>query len=289
MSKKNNEIKVSTKWNLIVDVERCENCNNCFMADKDEYCGNSFPGYTEEQPRHGHRWIDIKRRERGGGSLIDVAYIPTMCNQCADAPCVKAAKNGEIYQRDDGIVIIDPVKAKGQKRLVKTCPYGHIWWNEELELPQKWFFDAHLLDAGWKEPRCVQSCGTGALESLKISDDEMEKKAAQEGLEVLEPEHETKPRIWYKNLYRFDKEHVAGSVVAVTDGVTDCVEDAEVTLKQGDKVIEVLKTDYFGDFKFDKLEPNSGEYTLSVTQGERSYSKAFTLSESVNLGVLTIA
>lgn len=281
--------EVIAKWNLIIDVDRCENCNNCFMADKDEYCGNAFPGYTEEQPRHGHRWIDIKRRERGSGSLVDVAYAPTMCNQCADAPCVKAAKNGEIYQRDDGIVIIDPVKAKGQKRLVKTCPHGHIWWNEELELPQKWFFDAHLIDAGWKEPRCVQSCGTGAMQSLKISDEEMQKKVADEGLEVMDPEHGTMPRVWYKNLYRFNKEHIAGSVVAVADGVTDCVDAAEVTLKQNDKVIETLKTDYFGDFKFDSLEPDSGEYTLSIKAEQLGYEATIDLRESINLGVLTLS
>ncbi|WED25834.1 hypothetical protein L3V77_12360 [Vibrio sp. DW001] len=279
---------VIKKWHLVVDVELCENCNNCFLADKDEYCGNAFPGYTEEQPRHGHRWIDIKRRERGSGSLIDVAYLPTMCNQCKDAPCVKASKNGEIYQREDGIVIIDPIKAKGEKRLVKSCPYGHIWWNEEHNLPQKWFFDAHLLDDGWKTPRCVQSCATGCLNSLKISDEEMREKAAKEGLEGLHPEHETNPRVWYKNLYRFNKEHVSGSVVAVIDDVTDCVDLAEVTLKQGDKVVQVLKTNHFGDFKFDALAPESGEYTISVTHKNLSYTDAFSLKTSINLGLITL-
>ncbi|TCS42709.1 4Fe-4S dicluster domain-containing protein [Reinekea marinisedimentorum] len=277
------------KWNLVIDVDKCENCNNCFLADKDEYCGNTFPGYTEEQPRHGHRWIDIKRRERGSGSLIDVAYLPTMCNQCGDATCVKAAKNGEIYQREDGIVIIDPVKAKGKKELVKACPYGHIWWNEEKEVPQKWFFDAHLLDAGWKEPRCVQSCGTGAMQSLKVSDSEMASKAEREGLEGLKPEIKNKPRVWYKNLHLFMKEHVAGSVVADANGVTDCVDGAEVTLKQGGDVVASLKTDWFGDFKFDKLEPNSGTYSISIAAEGKSYSADFELKESVNLGVLKLS
>lgn len=279
------------KWNLIVDVEKCENCNNCFLADKDEYCGNSFPGYTESQPRHGHKWIDIKKRERGSGSLIDVAFLPTMCNNCKDAPCIKAAKNGEIYRRDDGIVMIDPVKAKGQKRLVKSCSYGHIWWNEELELPQKWFFDAHLLDAGWRAPRCVQSCGTGALTSLKISDEEMDSKAKLLKLETLSPEDGPKgtlPRVWYKNLYRFSKEHVAGSVVTLADNILDCVADAEVSLYKGEELVATLKTDFFGDFKFDALEANSGEYTISIAHGKLSCTTKFELAESVNLGMLTL-
>lgn len=280
---------VIAKWNMVIDVELCENCNNCFLADKDEYCGNTFPGYSESQPRHGHRWINILKRERGSGSLMDVAYVPTMCGQCSDAPCVKACKDGEIYQREDGIVIIDPVKAKGQKRLVKTCPHGHIWWNEELELPQKWFFDAHLLDSGWKEPRCVQSCGTGAMQSFKMSDQDMKTKANREDLESFEPEHGTQPRVWYKNLYRFTKEHIAGSVVAKIGGVVDCVEAAEVTLKQGDKVLSTATTDYFGDFKFDKLEPNSGEYTISISYEQFGYETTIDLKESINLGVVTIS
>ena len=38
------------KWNLIVDVEKCENCYNCFIATKDEHVGNDFPGYAAPQP-----------------------------------------------------------------------------------------------------------------------------------------------------------------------------------------------------------------------------------------------
>ncbi|MGX9416344.1 4Fe-4S dicluster domain-containing protein [Vibrio sp. RC27] len=281
--------QVIAKWNLVIDVEKCENCNNCFLADKDEYCGNTFPGYSESQPRHGHRWINILKRERGTGSLVDMAYVPTMCGQCTDAPCVQSCKDGEIYQREDGIVIIDPVKAKGQKRLVKSCPHGHIWWNEELELPQKWFFDAHLLDAGWKQPRCVQSCGTGAMQSMKISDEEMKAKAAKDGLDVLGEEHETQPRVWYKNLYRYTKEHVAGSVVMTIDGIEECAEAAQVVLSKGDEVIQELTTDFFGDFKFDALDANSGEYTITATKDALSGSVSFELKESVNLGVIALA
>jgi Fe-S-cluster-containing dehydrogenase component len=281
--------QVIKTWNLVVDVERCENCNNCFLADKDEYCGNSFPGYSEEQPRHGHRWINILRRERGEGSLMDAAFLPTMCNQCKDAPCVKAATQGEIYQREDGIVIIDPIKAKGQKRLVKTCPYGHIWWNDEKELPQKWFFDAHLLDNGWKEPRCVQSCGTKALSSIKISDEEMLKKAQQEGLENLEPEHGTSPRIWYKNLHRFNCEFIAGSVVAESNGSVDCAENVEVDLVKDGTTIASATTDYFGDFKFDKLETDSGDYVLNLKKDGTTQKVSVTLNDSVNLGPIMLS
>ena len=55
---------------------------------------------------------------RGSGSMVDVSYVPKMCNHCDDAPCIRAAGDDSIRKRSDGIVIIDPVKARGRKDLV---------------------------------------------------------------------------------------------------------------------------------------------------------------------------
>ena len=101
--------------------------------------------------------------------------MPVMCNHCDDAPCMKAAKNGAITKRADGIVIIDPVKSKGQKQIVDACPYGAISWNEELQIPQAWIFDAHLLDEGWTKTRAEQSCAMGVFQSVKVEDAEMQR------------------------------------------------------------------------------------------------------------------
>ena len=66
--------------------------------------------------------------------MIDVAYLPIPCMHCDRAPCIEAAKGGAVYKRDDGIVIIDPEKAKGQKSILEACPYNAIWWNEEKNI-----------------------------------------------------------------------------------------------------------------------------------------------------------
>ena len=100
-----------SKWNLIIDIENCTNCNMCVLACQDEHVDNTFPGYAEEMPKHGARWIEIMRKERGQAPMIDVAYMPVMCQHCDDAPCIKAAENDAISKRADGIVIIDPEKA----------------------------------------------------------------------------------------------------------------------------------------------------------------------------------
>ena len=55
-----------SQWNLIIDVERCENCNNCVLANADEYVGNDFPGYSAPHALHGPGTIRIERRVRGG-------------------------------------------------------------------------------------------------------------------------------------------------------------------------------------------------------------------------------
>lgn len=250
-----------SEWHLIIDVALCENCGNCQLAAKDEYVGNSFPGYTESQPRQGEGVVRIERHVRGSGSQMDVTYVPRLCNHCVDAPCMKAAPDA-VRRRPDGIVIIDPVKAKGRREIVTACPYGAVIWNEELDLPQNWIFDAHLLDQGWQEPRCQQVCPTGAITAVKDDPEAMARRAVADNLQVLNPEFGTKPRIHYRNLARVTKAFVAGSLYAERDGLRDCVEGANVTLLNGSDTIGQAKSDAFGDFTFDGLTLMSGPYRL---------------------------
>ena len=277
------------KWNLIIDVAECTNCHLCTLANLDEYVDNDWPGYAAPMPKHGHRWIDILQKERGQVPMIDIAYVPTMCNHCDNAPCIAAAGDGAIKKRDDGIVLIDPELAKGRKELVAACPYGHIWWNEELALPQAWPFDAHLLDQGWTQTRGQQSCPTGAMRAIKVEDAEMERLAREQGLEVMAPELGTKPRVYYRNLWRYSTAFIGGSVAAERDGVVDCVEGATVTLsREGDKIGEVV-TDNYGDFKFDRLEENSGGYRIEIaTDGGATKALEAELGQSVSLGEIRL-
>ncbi|MCZ6603556.1 MAG: carboxypeptidase regulatory-like domain-containing protein [Alphaproteobacteria bacterium] len=275
------------KWNLIVDVANCTNCNLCTLAVQDEHVGNAFPGYAEEMPKHGHRWIEIHRRERGTGPATDVAYLATMCQHCDDAPCIAAAPDA-IAKRDDGIVIIDPVKSKGRREIVDSCPYGAIWWNEEKQVPQHWFFDAHLLDAGWAEPRCVTVCATNALKAVKLDDSDMQRLIEDEGLEPLRPDLATKPRVYYKNLWRYTKAFVAGTVSAKKDGTVDCLEGATITLARDGQEIARQQTDPFGDFKIDRLD--AGAYEVNITApGYAAASVKLTLDDAQNIGDVRLA
>jgi Fe-S-cluster-containing dehydrogenase component len=274
---------------MIIDVAECTNCNLCTLATMDEYVGNDWPGYAAPMPRHGHKWINILQKERGQAPMIDIAYVPTMCNHCDDAPCIKAARDGAITKRADGIVVIDPVKAKGQKQLVEACPYGHIWWNDELGLPQAWPFDAHLIDRGWQQTRGQQSCPTGAMRAIKVEDAEMERIARQEGLETMRPELGTRPRVYYRNLWRYSTCFIGGSLSAERDGLIDCVEGATIRLIQDGNAVAETTSDNYGDFKFDRLAENSGAYTVEIAaSGRPAKTVAARLGQSINLGEIRL-
>jgi Fe-S-cluster-containing dehydrogenase component len=228
------------------------------------------------------------RRERGQFPLIDVAYLPRPCMHCDNAPCIKNAADSAVYKKDDGIVVIDPIKSKGQRNLVKSCPYGAIWWNEEKEIPQKCVFCAHLLGDGWQKPRCIQACPTGALRILQVEDSEMERIIQAEKLEVLHPEYQTRPRVYYKNLYRYMKCFIAGSLAYAHDGIEDCMSGETVVLHRDGKKLQEARSDSFGDFRFDNLDPGSGLYTISIGSGEKAVVMEINLEQSCSMGKILI-
>jgi hypothetical protein len=195
-----------------------------------------------------------------------------------------------VRKRPDGIVIIDPQQARGQRQLVDACPYGAIWWNEEKQLPQAWPFDAHLLDAGWTKTRGAQVCATRAMRVLYVEDEEMQRIARQESLQVLHPEYGTRPRVYYRNLDRYSKVFVGGTLVGEIGGVDECVAGARLVLKRGAHIVAETTSDAYGDFKFAGLEEGSGAYRIEIAH-ERFASKSVgvELGRSTYLGIIPLA
>ncbi|CAM4189310.1 4Fe-4S dicluster domain-containing protein [Novosphingobium lubricantis] len=278
------------KWNLIVDVQRCNNCNNCLIATKDEYAGNDFPGYSAPQPDLGTLWLTVKRHERGQAPMIDVSHYVETCNHCDNPACITDKTRDAVYKRPDGIVIIDPIKAKGRKDIAGTCPYGQIFWNDELQLPQKWTFDAHLLDNGWKEPRATQVCPTEAIQAVKLTDADMTQMVENEQLTVQRPELGLKPRVYYKNYDRIEKGFIGGSLYTILDGIEDCVEGVTVRLECSDRLISETTTDIYGDFKFDGLTIDQSCYSVKVRQDGnwKSIIDSVLLDQSHFIGAVAI-
>jgi len=247
-----------TRYGMVIDVDRCVGCYNCFLTCRDEYAGNDYPGYSAAQPMSGMDWIKVNEIERGQYPHVKVDYVPVTCAHCDSALCVTLDQTGAISRRPDGIVLIDPEKAKGNKDLVGLCPYRVIEWNEELQLAQKCTLCAHLLDQGDPEPRCVESCPSGALVFGDLDDPSSAVAAlVASGTEVLHPEYAMGEKVTYRHLPR---KFVAGTVIY---GDVDEVATGIDVVLSGDDDTRTMKTNNFGDFEFEDL-PDAASYTVTV-------------------------
>lgn len=182
-----------------------------------------------------------------------------------------------MYRRDDGLVIIDPVKAHGQKQIVDSCPYGKIFWNEELEIPQKCTGCAHILDGDepLKTPRCVDNCPVHVIEFGELDELDLE------GAEVLHPEYGTKPHVYYTGL---PKRFIAGTVFTPED--EEIVEGAQVTATNGTET-RTDTTNSWGDFWIDGLAAD--EWTLTIAGAGREKTLAVsTVDEDRGLGDIAL-
>ncbi|HIW76821.1 MULTISPECIES: 4Fe-4S dicluster domain-containing protein [Gordonibacter] len=229
---------------FLIDIARCNGCRSCQVACKDEHCGADWAPYAAPQPDTGQFWIEVDEQVRGSVPKVKMAYTPHSCRHCADAPCLEAGRDGAVYRRDDGLVIIDPERARGQRAIVEACPFGAVFWNEALALPQKCTGCAHLLEDGWSEPRCVDACPTGALRWIDEED------AIAAGGEALGATDSCTPRTRYLNV---PKRFVAGEAYdrEADEELIGCT----VTLLSDGTEVAKTTTDDFGDFWFHDVEP----------------------------------
>ncbi len=277
------------RYGIAIDIEKCTGCFSCFLACRDEYVGNDYPPLSIAQPKNAQKWIDVKEIEYGNGSKLKMDYIPVMCQHCEEAPCMAAGPEGAVYRRDDGIVIIDPEKAKGHKEILDACPYRVISWNEEKNVPQKCTMCAHMLDSGEKTVRCVEVCPTGAMVfgDMADPDSKISKLLAvkAEKVEDFKPEFGTKPAVKYLSL---PKPFIAGEVI-LSDKPDECLKGATVTLTDdaGNTVLKT-ETDFFGDFEFKGLAKGI-DYTLTaVFEGYFQEEMTVRTNSSKNVGIIKL-
>jgi len=278
-----------SRYGIAIDIEKCTGCYSCFLACRDEYVGNDHPPVSVAQPEDAQKWIDVKEIEHGNGTRLKVDYIPVLCQHCENAPCMTPGPEGAVYRRGDGIVIIDPEKARGHKEILNACPYRVIFWNEEKNVPQKCTLCAHMLDSGEKTVRCVEVCPTGAMVfgDMDDPDSKISKLLAEKAdkVEDFKPEFETRPTVKYISL---PKPFIAGEVI-LSDKPNECLRGAKVTLMNdaGEAVMET-ETDFFGDFEFKALSKGV-DYTLkAVFKGYFPEEMTVRTNSSKNVGIISL-
>ena len=255
-----------------IDVSRCSGCYNCQFACKDEHCNNEWLPYAKKQPLIGQFWLKVEEHIQGTKPKLKMHYIPVLCNHCEHPACMEAAENGAVYKREDGLVIIDPKKAAGQRRIMEACPYGSIYWNETLNLPQKCTGCAHLLAIG-RKPRCVDVCHTGAIQF----GEENEFQDFIQGAQVLKPETGQGPKVYYRNI---PGQFIGGTVYDPIEEVV--IRNAQCHLSMGARTWDTF-TDYFGDFWFRDLPVGVFDLTIKAPGFARKNFFGLDTSHSLNL------
>jgi Fe-S-cluster-containing dehydrogenase component len=200
------------QWAMAIDIEKCIGCRRCLRACKEE-------NHVPEDEGLNRTWLE--RYEMGpDGSLeaelitrTDLAddvgvgdgdrgfFVPKLCNQCSNPPCVSVCPVNATFTTPDGVILLDRDRCIGCKYCVVACPYGARFLHPETLVVDKCTFCYHRITRGLKTA-CVQACPTGAriLGDLKDPEDPVRQRLLDEALQVVKPSLGTKPRVYYKGL-----------------------------------------------------------------------------------------
>ena len=126
---------------LMTDPKKCTGCGLCEIACSIKLTGMS----STARSRISIVTWDAER------------FLPVMCQQCEDAPCVNACPR-EALGHDQGLnrVEIDYDKCIACRMCVAACPYGAMRYEEDRSR----VFKCNQCDGA---PECVNWCLPGAL------------------------------------------------------------------------------------------------------------------------------
>lgn len=262
---------------FVMNVTKCAGCYQCQIACKDEHCGNDWTPYAKPQPETGDFWLKVNEYTRGQVPHVKMSFVALLCQHCQNASCITACKVGAISKRNDGLVWIDPKKCTGCKLCLDTsaCPYGVIYYNKALHIAQKCTGCAHLMDRGWREPRCADVCANYALRYGEESGFNLA------NAETLHPEYGLTTIVRYIGL---PKRFIAGTVYNPTE--KEVIIGATCTLTGGGNFSAT--TDALGDFWFNDLP--SAEFTLKIESGGKSKTMPVsTVEKDIGLGDIALS
>ncbi len=203
-------------WGFVVDTEKCIGCGRCVVACKKE---NNVPW----EPEYNRTWVerytitedeeifvDSPNGGRDGFAAdyqnvkyqeIDVwksFFVPKLCNQCENPPCVTVCPVGATYMTEDGVVLIDQEHCIGCRYCIQACPYGARYFLPEKKVVDKCTWCYHRISKGLL-PVCVETCPVGArvFGDLRDPTSSVKQILAEQRVYVLKPSLGTEPKVYY--------------------------------------------------------------------------------------------
>ncbi len=179
-------------YSMVIRQNLCIDCERCIEA-----CTA-----TNKVPPYGYR---TKILERVVPDAVGQKreFIPVLCNQCNNPPCVRICPTRASYKDSrNGIVIVEYKKCIGCKACLLACPYNARYFNEERKATDKcdFCFEARL-SKGEKLTACAAACPTGARTFGDLSDPDSDVyqmvHQIQKPVWVLRADAGTKPNIFY--------------------------------------------------------------------------------------------
>lgn len=139
---------------IVLDIDRCIGCHACDIACYESHNGKYNLSHSEIE--------------------ITVA-LPLHCRHCRDAPCVAVCPVEALEKREDGLVYHNNYRCIGCLSCTYACPFGVLKTERVRHIVSKCDLCFDRLKES-REPRCVETCTTGALSYQPITDkDEKEK------------------------------------------------------------------------------------------------------------------
>jgi|YelNatPaOPRAMG01_1025707.scaffolds.fasta_scaffold01639_9 tetrathionate reductase subunit B len=183
--------KKEKNYAMVIVQDRCVDCKACEVACK------AMWEVPDGKLNYRTKVLDIDKVENGERKMV---FIPILCNQCDNPPCVRVCPTSASYKRkSDGIVLVTPNMCIGCKTCMEACPYDARYYNEELGAVDKCTFCLPRLESGL-EPACVQTCVGGSRNFGDLNDpNSIVSKLLKEATNywVLKPEDGTFPNDFY--------------------------------------------------------------------------------------------
>lgn len=197
-----------------VQVDQCIGCARCMEACKTE---NEVPTEHVYVRTWVERYvIDLKNRvtvtlldpgkeySTEAGSERDTLrsfFVPKLCNQCANPPCVQVCPVEATFSTDDGVVLVDQQRCIGCGYCIQACPYGARYLHPVTRTADKCTFCYHRISRDLL-PACVEVCPTGArvFGDMNSTASPLVRLRRMSNSHVLKPYLNTAPKVFYTDL-----------------------------------------------------------------------------------------